>query len=117
MSALDDLLKKHRKKIIDREEQTFREMLQAYAEIERDLKRSINELQKKIEEAQAAGDEISKGWLMREHRLQSLLDQVEEQIIRFGDTAARLTGREQRAAIELGIEQSLEIIGLVSGKP
>lgn len=38
MSELDDLLKKHRKAIIAREEQTFREMLAAYEEIELELK-------------------------------------------------------------------------------
>lgn len=59
MSALDEHLKKHRKKIIDREGQTFREMLAAYAGIEKELKDSFDALQNKIEDAQGAGEEIS----------------------------------------------------------
>lgn len=106
MSALDEHLKRHRRKIIDREEKTFREMLTAYDDIERELKKSFDELQKKIEEAQAAGETISPSWFYRERRLKNLLTEVEKQIARFGGAATRIVEREQRAAIKIAVSQA-----------
>lgn len=108
MSALDEHLKKHRQKIIDREEKTFREMLSAYAEIEKELKNSFDELQKKIEAAQANGETISPLWFFQEKRLKNLLAQVSENIIKFGGTATRIVEREQRAAIQIAVSQARE---------
>lgn len=108
MSALDEHLKKHRKKIIDREEKTFREMLSAYAEIEKELEKSYKKLQKQIEAAQEGGETISPSWFYREKRLKKLLAQVQEQITRFGGKAIKIIEREQRAAIQIAISQSAE---------
>ena len=114
MSALDEHLKKHRKKIIDREEKTFREMLAAYAETEKELKKSFDDLQKKIEAAQANGETISPSWFFREKRLKNLLAQVQEQISRFGGVATKIVEREQRAAIQIAISQAQETYELLT---
>src|SRR3954464_14817764 len=106
MSVLDDHLKKHRKQIIDREERTFRQLLAAYDDIEKDLAGAYRELQKKILEAQAAGEEISPSWFYRERRLKLLLDQVNDQVVRFGGKASPIIAREQNAAIRIAIEQT-----------
>lgn len=108
MSALDEHLKKHRRKIIEREEVAFRELLNAYGEIEKDLKKSFDDLQQKILDAQSAGEEISPSWFFRERRLKNLLAQVQQQINRFGATATRIIEREQRAAIQIAIRQVQE---------
>lgn len=115
MSALDEHLKKHRQKIIDREEKTFRELLAAYAEIEKELKKSFDELQKKIEDAQENGETISPSWFFREQRLKNLLAQVRQQIVRFGGKATKIVEREQRAAIDIAIRQTQEIYELLIG--
>jgi len=113
MSALDDHLKKHRQKIINREENTFREMLSAYQEIENELADSYDDLQQKIKDAQAKGEEISPSWFYREKRLKRLLAQVTEQISRFGSKAAKIIKREQRAAIDIAISQAAETYNLL----
>lgn len=115
MSALDEVLKKHRQRIIDREERAVRELLDAYAVIERELRRSIADLARKIAEAKAAGVEISPTWLQRERRLAILVDQVKDQIARFGSTATAVTMREQRAAIEIALRQTNETFALLTG--
>lgn len=115
MSDLDELLKKHRRQLIAREEQTFREMLAAYEEVQRELKLSIRELVKKIKEAKAEGKVISPSWLYRQRRLRALLDQVEEQIVRFGKKVSPVIAREQRAAIRLGIQQTKELYTVTLG--
>jgi SPP1 gp7 family putative phage head morphogenesis protein len=113
MSVLDDHLKRHRQRLIDREERTFRELLAAYDEIERDLKRSYRELAKQIRDAQAAGEKISPSWLARERRLQLMLDQVEQQIVRFGGRAAPIIEREQREAINIAAQQTEDLLRVV----
>lgn len=113
MSALDEHLKKHRQKIIDREEKTFRELLSAYAEIEKELKKTFDELQEKIEEARENGEIISPSWFFREQRLTNLLAQVRQQIVRFGGKAAKIVEREQRAAIDIAVSQAQETYELL----
>lgn len=116
-SVLDEHLKKHRKRLIDREEAAFREILAAYEEVRRELRRQVLILQKKIRDAQAAGEEISPAWFARERRLELLIDQVKTQIDRFGNVAANVTQREQMAAIEIAVSQARETISLlVSGE-
>lgn len=115
MSVLDDHLKKHRKRIIDREEQTFRELLAAYDDVQRELRRQILILQNKIDAAVEAGETINPSWFAREQRLEALLDQVKKQIERFGGTAAGITAREQRAAIDIAVSQARETVDLIAG--
>lgn len=113
MSALDDLLKKHRQQIIDREKNTFRELLAAYEEIEKELKNQFDDLQEKILDAQVAEETISNSWFFKEKRLESLLAQVKNQIVRFGGTAARIIEREQSAAIQIAIRHTQETFDLL----
>ncbi len=115
MSVLDDLLKKHRKRIIDREEAAFRELLAAYEDVRVSLRRQIVILQNKIKTAQAAGEVINQSWFLRERRLQQLIDQVKIQIERFGGTVARITSREQSAAMLIAVSQATESIRLIAG--
>lgn len=108
-SVLDETLKKHRRRLIEREEAAFRELADAYKVIEDDLARQVRELQRRVAAAREAGEEISPAWFSRERRLRTLLDQVNQQIVRFGQTAAAITAREQRAAISIAAEQTAEI--------
>lgn len=117
MSVIDDELKKHRKRIIDREEATFREMLRAYESVERELNRQIRALQKKVEAAIANGETVSPSWFYREKRLQTLLDQVKTEIARFGHTAAPIIQREQQAAIDIAYSQTRDLIDLTAARP
>ena len=114
-SAIEQQLARHRRRIIEREEQAFRELLMAYEVIESDLRREYRELQRRMIAARDAGEEISEAWLYRERRLAALIDQVKQQIERFGRTAAAITTREQRAAITLAAEQSREVLRILGG--
>ncbi|HEV7701272.1 MAG TPA: phage minor head protein [Pyrinomonadaceae bacterium] len=113
MSALDDLLKKHRKRVIDREEAAFRELLVVYGELQRDLRRQYAEIQKMIVEAAAAGEEISQTWLLKSRRLESLLAQIQQQVIRFGGRVRGVVMREQSAAIAIAVDQTSETLRLI----
>jgi len=115
MSVLDDVLKKHRKRIIDREEAAFREMLLAYEDVQKELRRQIRELAKKVKSAKEKGEDISPSWFRKEKRLQTLLDQVKNEIARFGQTVAPIIKREQQAAVHIAVSQTNEILLTVGG--
>lgn len=95
--------------MIEREEAAFREMLDAYAILEKDIRRQIRELQRRIKTAQDEGAEISPSWFFRQRRLKTFLDQINKEIVRFGSTAAEITTREQAAAVRIAAEQTGEL--------
>lgn len=113
MSALDDVLKAHRKRIAEREAAAFREMLAAYEPIEKELERAYRDLAAKIQKAKAAGEEFSPSWLYRELRLKLLLEQVREQIERFGRMAGPIVEREQAAAIRIAAEETSDVLRVI----
>ncbi len=114
MSVLDDLLKAHRKRLIEREEATFREMLAVYRELQADLQKQYKEIERAIAEAAAEGVEVSRSWALRSRRLRSLLAQVEEQIVRFGGRVTARVAAEQRAAIQIAANHAREAINVIS---
>lgn len=117
MSVLDELLKRHRKRIIEREEAAFRELLSVYSELQRDLNSQYKQIQKMIEDARAAGEEISPSWAVRSRRLRSLIDQVKTQVERFGGRVTGIVSREQEAAITIAANQTRDVLSVVSGQP
>lgn len=113
MSALDDHLNKHRKRMLDRDRKTLAEVRRAYEQIERDLRRDYERLIKQIEEAKAAGETISPAWLYRERRLTLLMEQVKRRIEQFGRRATAITTDAQIAAIRMARDEALDIIQLL----
>lgn len=116
MSVLDDLLKAHRRRIIEREEGAFRELLAVYRELERDLKIQYKEIEKLIRDAKSAGEEITPSWIARSRRLKALIDQVKTEVVRFGGRVTGVVSREQEAAIRIAATQTREAIDVVGGQ-
>lgn len=114
MSVLDDLLKAHRKRIIEREEATFREMLSIYADLQKDLTLQYKEIQKLMAEARAAGEAITPGWIARSRRLKALIDQVKTEIVRFGGKVTGIVSREQQNAIAIAVNQTNDVVNILS---
>lgn len=115
MAVIDDILREQRKKIIEREEITFRRMLAAYDDIKGELRKAIRELQDKMTAAKMNGEEISPGWFKKERRLEILLAQVQEQIVRFGGKAQRLIEREQETAIRIAADHAAQSVKILTG--
>lgn len=116
MSAFDELLRKHRKRIIDREKTAFAELLAEYSNLQRTLKRQLAEIQKLIKEKRESGGPIGRSWIYRERRLRALLDQIGGEIERFGRTVSRITTREQRAAVNIAFDQVKETVAATAGQ-
>jgi SPP1 gp7 family putative phage head morphogenesis protein len=110
MSAIDDLLKKHRQAIIDREENTFRQIIEAYRLIEKELQKEFKKLQGKIQTARDNGDEISIGWILRQNSLKEFIESVKNIITEFGSQITPNIIREQSEAANIAIKQATEMI-------
>jgi len=117
MSVLDDLLTTHRRRIIEREEATFRELLAVYRELQKDLKLQYKEIEKLIADARQRGQEITPGWVAKSRRLKALLDQIKIEIIRFGGRVTGVVSREQQAAIAIAVNQARDQLSVVGRQP
>jgi len=114
VSAFDEILKRHRKRIIERESATFAELLSEYSVLQKTLARQLAEIRKLIKEKRDSGEPIGPSWVYRERRLKALIDQVKTEIERFGGTVARVTTREQRAAVEIAADHVLETVSAIA---
>lgn len=114
MSPIQEHLKRHRRQIIEREEAVIRELLTEYDQLEKELTNAYRGLAKKIAVAQAAGETISPSWFYRERRLKLLLEQVQQEVVRFGGRVTPIVIREKRAAIKIAVDQTNEIVRLIS---
>lgn len=110
MSVLDEILKKHRQRILAGDRQALREMLAAYESVREDLRQQLRTIERRIKTARANGETLSSSWLYRERRIKELVDQVNGEIERFGQTVAEITARNQRAAITIARDQAREIL-------
>ncbi|MCU0239233.1 MAG: phage head morphogenesis protein [Pyrinomonadaceae bacterium] len=117
MSAIDELLKKHRQAIIDREESTFRQIIEAYQLIEKELQNEFKKLQSKIQTARDNGDEISIGWILRQNSLKEFIDSVKNIITEFGSQITPKLIREQTNAVNSAIENTTELINSIAQSP
>jgi SPP1 gp7 family putative phage head morphogenesis protein len=116
MSELDAALRRHRQAIIDREKRTFRRVLEGYKQIELELEAQIKQLDIRIQEARAGGANTTNAILKRAS-LNQLIDSVKSEIARFGSTISPVIQSEQRAALDLGLNQTSEISSIVSNTP
>lgn len=114
MSEISDYLKEHRRRVIERENAAFREVLAVYRNLQRELNSQYKQIQKLIEDAVAKGETVNESWVLKSRRLKSMLSQIEEQIIRFGGRIANLTTREQSAAINLAADFANGSVRIVS---
>lgn len=113
-SALDAILKDFRRRLIEREASSIKEVLSAYAVIARDLKRQLKELEKAFEEMAAAGETIRPGNIFKIRRIRTLLNQIEGEFGKLGSRVEKITEREQKKAISEAVAES-ENIFLASG--
>ena len=114
MSALDDLLKKHRQRVLAGDRQAFDELLAAYESVRDDLRRQLRQIARRMKAARDRGEVLSPSWLYKERRLNELVDQVNDEILRFGRVLADVTTRHQRSAITIARDQTREIFQLTT---
>lgn len=100
--------KKFRRELLKRERAAASSMVSAYGHSWTAIKGKLDALTAQIEEARAAGVEVSQAWLLRQERYQELMTQVEQEIgqyARFADENIRTQQREAIAAAAANAKQ------------
>ena len=86
--------------LLRHESQAANEMVQAYGQAWRSIKKRLDELLKKMQVERAAGRDVSLSWLFEQQRLETLQRQVEAELRRWAADAEPRIIALQREAIE-----------------
>jgi len=89
-----------RRALLRHESQAANEMVQAYGQAWRSIKKRLDELLKKMQVERAAGRDVSLSWLFEQQRLETLQRQVEAELRRWAADAEPRIIALQREAIE-----------------
>ncbi len=100
-----------------RNKATQRDLAKQYGVAWDRIRRNLDALSKRIEQARAAGETVNPAWLYQKDRLQGLQRQVYAEITTFTDMASRRITAEQLAAIEHGRGDAADLIRAGLGSP
>ena len=102
--------RRHRRRLLAREERIVRDLVRTWRGTEAELRRRIDALIAKIEDAQAIGIEVSEAWLYEQDRYQLLLKQTREQIDRYAVGAMERTEEAQRTSTQAGADDAQDLM-------
>lgn len=112
-SYLDEVLANFRQRLIQRDERSIKEVLQAYRLIEDELKKHLRVLLTEIDDSIKRGEtNIVK--ILRIKRIKKLLDELNTVIESFGEPVEKIVIREQIAAIAEAITET-QALGKIQG--
>lgn len=115
-STLDEILREHRRRLIQRERAAFRRMLEEYRRLKASLDRQLEEIAAVIIAARSRGEVVTELWLARQTRILDLLEQVNREIVRYGGRVTGIVTGEQAAAINIAADQTRDVIRVIAGK-
>jgi SPP1 gp7 family putative phage head morphogenesis protein len=115
MSAFDEAVRAFRAAALARERAAQSALLDAYGRIWDDISRDLDRLTADIADARARGESVSKSWLRRQGRYQSLLAQTEARIRDYARYAEATVLRERRAAVDAAQAGALDLMRAALG--
>ena len=99
MSPAERLIARQRAQLMKVEQNGMSEIVRAYQKVLRDLNARLAVLTRDIDQARAAGEEVSDWWLVRQQRYQDLIAQQEALTLDFlKDSLTTLEGTKRSAA-------------------
>jgi HK97 family phage portal protein len=99
--TLEQAAQNFRKALISKDEAVIAELGALLSMVEEALVKRLNELARRIDDAQAAGEEVSEGWLKGEAKYLALINQINDEMEEFGITATTRTTEQQREFVNL----------------
>lgn len=106
MPNIYDFAERFRAALLARDQSSARQLIQAYGLAFTRLQNQLSQLTTKIQNARAAGDEITPAWLQREERFKTLMQQVGAEINRLANFADDLITRAQQAEVERALRDA-----------
>ena len=114
MSTLLTTANRFKAELLQRERQAANAMVDTYGHAWQRLKYQLDALTAQIEEAKAAGVDVSPSWLFQQERYKALLAQTEQEIAQFARFADSSIKQQQQEAIAAAQENAkqLTLLGL-----
>lgn len=107
--------RRHRREMLQNERGAASQMVRYYGQSWQRIQAQLDEFQRRIAEAKAAGEDVSPSWLFQLGRLETLRAQVEAEIGRFAQYAESGIIAQQRAAVEAAERHALDWTTTVPG--
>lgn len=99
MANIYQIAQTFRSDLLQRDQQAASRMITAYGQTWQQLHAQLDALTAKMQAATDSGQGVSLSWLYREHRLESLLAQTEQQMMAFARYAEASVIQQQREAV------------------
>lgn len=100
-----------RQRLLSQEKEAAREITGFYRKARAAILKDLADLLRKIRSAEAAGIPINDEWLRQERRYRKLRDQIDTQLARFGDRAARLSEGRRGEVIIAAARDAERLLG------
>jgi len=110
MADIYDIAESYKARLVSRERRAASLLVRAYAAAYGRIKVKLDRLVKEIEAAKLQGAEINAGWLYERERLSGLKREIELEIGKFSDGAARVITSEQLTLFRLGFSDSRALV-------
>ncbi|MBL8186577.1 MAG: minor capsid protein [Acidobacteria bacterium] len=106
MPTIYDFAERFRAALLARDQSSARQLIQAYGLAFTRLQTQLSQLTTRIQNARAAGEEITPAWLQREERFKALMQQVGAEIGQLANFANDLISLAQQAEVERALRDS-----------
>lgn len=103
-----------REALLAADEAARAQVIRAYALAWGGIGRSLEELMRYLVES---GDPVTQGQLLRLERYQQLMDQIEAELTRFGDSVQGIVSEAQRQQVTAAALQARELLATATGAP
>jgi SPP1 gp7 family putative phage head morphogenesis protein len=107
---LYDLANEQRDAVLSRDRTASAELVRAYAPVAKAVRQEMDDVLRKIAQAQATGQVIRPSWLDSKLRLSSILSQLEKQMQEYSNIARGIVASDINDAINLGHDDLIELL-------
>lgn len=105
-SNLEKVAARYRIRLLNQEAEAIESLLSVYRLAETQLNKSLKQLERRMLDALAKGEELGEGWLLKEARYRDLLKQIDVQMDRLSNSASVRLSDDQRTLTYLALESS-----------
>jgi SPP1 gp7 family putative phage head morphogenesis protein len=110
MPDIYDLGQEFKRELLQKERTAALRLVSAYGTAYARLAKQLDRLLAQIADARAKGETIDAGWLYRQERYFTLLNQIATEMAKFADVAGEIITKEQKAAAKTALDDSAKLM-------
>jgi SPP1 gp7 family putative phage head morphogenesis protein len=103
----------HRRDLLASEKTAVQRMARTWAAVHQETTDRLEDLTRRMAQAEASGVEIGRSWLYQQERYQNLLTTIERNMSAYARTATEVIAAQQSASASLGVIHGQKLMGLV----